>query len=127
MSEENKNPVGRPRLTLADLPEGWKEEMAALYSEGASDTEVRVMIGICNDTFYRFLNDEPEFSESVKNGRDCAKVWWEKIGRKGLVMGKDFNATAFIFQMKNRFRDDYNDSSTVNHNGAVPVKIVDDV
>jgi hypothetical protein len=34
-------------------------------------------------------------------------------------MGKDFNATAFIFQMKNRFPKDYRDKHDVEDEGNI--------
>ncbi len=47
------------------------------------------------------------------DAKDLAQAWWEDQGQNGLSMGKDFNATAFIFQMKNRFSDDYRDRHEV--------------
>ncbi|RDJ13298.1 hypothetical protein B5K05_09815 [Rhizobium phaseoli] len=32
-----------------------------------------------------------------------AEAWWANAGRRGIFMRKDFNATTYIFNMKNRF------------------------
>jgi len=33
------------------------------------------------------------------------RLWWEERGKKGLMVGKRFNATTWIFNMKNRFEE----------------------
>ncbi len=89
------------------------EKLKALMKEGASKTEVCAELGITRDTFYRWTDEEgdyynPDFSYAVKEGHALAQAWWEQQARKGIWAGKDFNATTFIFMMKNRFREDYN-------------------
>ena len=37
---------------------------------------------------------------------DLAVAWWEDLGQLNITR-PGFNATAYIFQMVNRFRDDY--------------------
>lgn len=70
-----KHPGGRPRKTLNDLPKGWKGEALRLYRDGAADIEVIAMLGISRDLFYRFLADEPEFSDAIKTGAN-----WRRPG-----------------------------------------------
>jgi len=103
--------VGRPKKTLNDakefLPIDWKEQILNEYSEGASDVEIRGMfIGwldtFSEDLFYRWLEDEPEFSQTIKNGRQLCEIWWQRTGRKNL-MTKDFSYTGWYMNMKNRF------------------------
>lgn len=95
--------MSRPKKTLGGLPEGWKEALLAMYREGASDVEVRAELGISNDLFYRWLNDEPEFSETIKKGRELSEAWWSKLGRQGASGQHEINPTTWIFNMKNRF------------------------
>lgn len=97
-------PAGRPKLQLEDLPDNWKENMFELAKEGASDVELRVTAlgGLCHETWTRLIQEEEEFSETVKKcGEEC-KVWWEKNGRVNLK-SKDFNPTLWYMNMKNRF------------------------
>jgi hypothetical protein len=44
-----------------------------------------------------------------------SQAWWEDQGESGLREGKDFNATVFIFVMKNRFHEDYKDKHEIEH------------
>ena len=55
----------------------------------------------------------------MKRARELALAWWEDAGQEG-IKTKDFNSTAYIFQMTNRFREDYKrDASIVVQNNAV--------
>lgn len=123
-----KRPVGRPtKYDPAMLP-----VMIELAKDGASKAELTLAIGINRDTFHEWTRSNPDFSEAVKVCELHAQIWWEKHGRKGMTgENKDFNSTAFIFQMKNRFRGDYMDTSrtevTGKDGGAVQIeaKVVD--
>lgn len=103
---EDKNGVGRP-LEPLQLPEGWGQQILSLYTEGASDVEVKAQIiewrgSISNDLWKRWLKDEPEFSETIKKGRQISAAWWERNGRINL-QNREFNYTGWYIQMKNRF------------------------
>ena len=98
-----KNKGGRPKKTLNDLPKDWEKEAIKLYKDGASDIEVRVTIlGISNDLWGRFLQEEPLFSETITHGRELAKVWWMKKGRTG-VDSREVNPKMFELNMMNRY------------------------
>lgn len=96
-------PAGRPKKTLAQLPDGWKEAMLAIAREGGSELECRVELGMSNDLWYRLKDEEPEFSEVVKSCKELCQVWWERHGRKMASGQADGNPTTWIFNMKNRF------------------------
>ena len=103
---EIKNPVGRPKKTLDDLPKDWKERMLAYGADGASEVEIRMEVlgGICHRTWEGLIKDYGEFCETVNQSKGLCQAWWEKHGRK-MARGdcKDGNATIWIFNMKNRF------------------------
>lgn len=76
------------------------------------------------------LNDwmeiHEEFSRAVKRGLQKAQAWWEDQGRIATFGGIDgFNATSYIFQMKNRFKDDWREKVETEHSGAVQVSAVE--
>lgn len=103
--EENAG-AGRPKTPL-DLPKDWQIGILALYDEGASDVEVKVAIrnirgSISNDLWDRWLEDEPEFSETIKIGKMLSESWWHRNGRTNLQNPK-FNYTGWYMNMKNRF------------------------
>lgn len=98
--------AGRNKALL-DLPENWYNQVLNLYSEGASDVEVKALIyqwrgSFSNDLWDRWLKEEKEFSETIKMGKLISEAWWNKAGRKNLE-NRDFNYTGWYMNMKNRF------------------------
>ena len=61
-------------------------------------------------TLNNWMQQHPEFFIAVKRGLQKSQVWWERQGRLATFGGVDgFNATSYIFQMKNRFKEDWRD------------------
>lgn len=115
--------VGRPKDTVADrLTEGWQERMLELAKEGASEVELRVELGISDDLWYRWIDEEPEFARTVKDCKRRIQAWWERHGRH-MAVGAEGNATVWIFNMKNRFgwRDKNELALTGADGGAIDV------
>ena len=112
--------AGRPKVKLSDLPKNWKDDMIALYSEGASDTEIKATVLRCmsNDLWDRLIKEEPIFSEAVKGGRQFSAAWWEKHGRTQLG-NKEFNSTLWYMNMKNRFKWSDKQEITGAEGGAI--------
>ena len=95
--------TGRPKIQLSDFPKGWQKELIELGRVGASDVEMRGFLNcICHETWTRLIKEEPEFSETIKIASNACQVWWEKNGRLNLH-DKDFSATLWYMNMKNRF------------------------
>jgi DNA-binding XRE family transcriptional regulator len=108
------------------------EEMKRVAKDGASKAEMALTIGISRETFNNWEHSNPTFLDAVKECELLSQIWWERHGRKGMTgENPDFNSTAFIFQVKNRFRGDYMDTSrtevTGKDGGAVQIeaKVVD--
>ena len=101
------NEEGRPKKELNELPDGWYNDIIALYKEGASNVEVKALIyswlgSFSNDLWDRWIKEEAEFSETITVGRIISEAWWHQKGRKSLE-NKEFNYTGWYMQMKNRF------------------------
>ena len=110
-----------------------------LMEQGASIVEVIAELDICRATLYDWTNkDSPrfnqEFSDTIKTGILKSQAWWEKVGRKYLIdetetdiqtgtsKSKRLNTAAWIFNMKNRFKDEWSDT----HKQEVEVKNMPD-
>ena len=108
---------GRPKKTLSDLPSDWREKMLELAATGASDVELRIdALGhISDDLWYRLIDEEPEFSRTVKKAHDLCEAWWVKAGRAGSVGKINLNTGSWIFNMKNRFS--WRDKHDYEHSG----------
>jgi hypothetical protein len=82
----------------------------------------KTLVGMADDldinreTLNEWMKIHPEFSSAVKEGLRKSQAWWEEQGRVATFGGIDgFNATSYIFQMKNRCRADWNDTIKNDH------------
>jgi transposase len=66
------------------------------------------------ETIREWMEIHPEFSAAVKRGLQISQVEWERKGRLA-TFGEvpNFNATSYIFQMKNRFKEDWREKLEV--------------
>ena len=88
---------------------------------GMGKAEMAAELKIAYSNFDIWQHEHPEFQEAVKEAVRQSQAWWERQGRIatfGAVPG--FNATSYIFQMKNRFKDDWREKHDVDvtSNGA---------
>ena len=91
-------PAGRPSSydpsICGDIPQ--------MFAEGQSKAEVARELKISRDTMNRWEKEHPEFSDAIKKGVQLSEAWWVKQGRIAL-REKEFNATLWYMNMKNRF------------------------
>lgn len=94
-------PAGRPTKFKPEYCQALIEYM----KEGRSYETFGCTINVNTDTLYNWERLFPEFSEAKKVAMQYSRRWWEDVGRAGAT-GKlpGFNAAAFIFTMKNRFK-----------------------
>ncbi len=111
---EVKPKIGRP----TKYDPAMCEVVMNLGEEGKSKAQIARSLGVTRETIDIWAKEHAAFSDAIKTARELALAWWEDRGQEGLLLGsKGFNATAFIFQMKNRFREDYRDASVHEHSG----------
>ncbi len=110
--------TGRPKKTLKDLPKNWKQGMIDIATEGGSDVRARVFLKVSNDLWYRLKDEEPQFSETIKQCKQLCETWWETKGMEMMSEGTG-NATIWIFNMKNRFG--WRDKSEITGKDGAPV------
>lgn len=96
------NPVGRPRTTVDDLPENWKDVMMAEAQEGGGPTAYMVKLGIGHSALQTLLTDSEDFRSTFEACLLLQQYWWENQGRK-MAAGADGNATVWSLNMTNRF------------------------
>lgn len=109
-------PAGRP----SKYDPAFCEDVIEVGKGGGTLAEMADAIDIDRSTLNEWVAKHDEFSRAVKSGLDRAQAWWEKNGRIATFGGKEgFNATSFIFNMKNRFPDDWKDQKQLEHSGGL--------
>lgn len=108
-----KPKIGRPTLYRPDM-------CAIVYEigkDGGSNIEMIHKLDIAATTFYEWVRTNAEFRAAVERAELASQVWWENKGRERTFDSKDFNALSYIFQMKNRFPQDWRDRQHLEHTG----------
>lgn len=104
-------PAGRPTKYDTSM-------CAIVIAAGEEGETLAGMAEACDvdrETLNNWMAAHPEFSSAVKRGLQRAQVWWERQGKVatfGAVPG--FNATSYIFNMKNRFPSDWREKQDVD-------------
>ncbi len=99
-------PAGRP----STYDPAYCDRVMELADAGVGKREMAATLGCAWSTFQRWQDEHPEFQAAVKDAVHLSQAWWEKQGRVATFGGIDgFNATCFIFNMKNRFPGDWRD------------------
>lgn len=112
-------PAGRP----TKYDPAMCEMVIALGADGITLAGMADALDVSRDTVNEWRKEHPEFSAAIKRGLEKAQAWWEEEGRKATFGKTDgFNATSYIFQMKNRFRDEWNDTTKTEHSGSVKLE-----
>lgn len=110
-------PAGRPTKYKKEYCDMIVEHMA----QGLSKESFAGAIGVDEKTIYNWEKEHKPFFQSVKKGEAASKFFWEKLGLSG-VNGdiEGFNATTWIFNMKNRFR--WTDKQEITGPSGGPIK-----
>jgi hypothetical protein len=113
--------VGRPTKYKEEYCEMLIEHMA----EGYSFESFGGIIEVDETTLYEWEKSHKEFSLSKNIGTQKSMVWWEKIGRKGMINEIPFfNDRIWRLNMINRFRSKWTDGTKNENNNNVKKEIV---
>lgn len=96
-----------------------------LGRKGKSPAQIRADLSITKNQWSSWIRTQPEFKEATEEAHSLELAFWEGIGQTGAMMGVRFNATAWIFAMKNRFRDfGYADKHDLDVKDTRPIELV---
>lgn len=92
--------MARPTKYLPEFDEMLIDHMA----EGMSFESFAGKMSLSKQTLYSWAENYSTFMDAKKEGLEKCRYFWEKIG-VAATLGKveNFNATCWIFNMKNRF------------------------
>jgi hypothetical protein len=96
--------LGRP----SSYDPSFCELVVELGAQGMSKAQMVAVIGVSRKTMTAWAERHQEFADAVEWALDLSLAWWETVGQTNLTR-PGFNATAYAFIMKQRFRADYGD------------------
>jgi len=104
-----KKPVGRPtKYKGEETCNALIEHMA----RGLSYESFGAVINVNRSNIYEWEKKHPEFRDAKKEAFEKNRLFWESVGVEGTLGNiKNFNATMWIFNMKNRFPNEWKDRS----------------
>jgi hypothetical protein len=79
------------------------QELIDFMSKGYSFEAFAAHVGVSCNCTYQWVKANPEFAEAKERAFEHSRLFWERCGIEGMFMEKGFNATVWIFNMKNRF------------------------
>src|ERR1051326_5116396 len=86
----------------------YPETLIKLMSEGKSVTQVAAHFKIPPRTLYDWVDKYPEFAAAKDAGLTLAEAYWEELGQKGIKgVSQRFNAAAWMYYMKCRFKKEW--------------------
>jgi transposase len=74
--------------------------------KGYSKDSIAGLLRISRDTLYQWVKKYSDFSDTIKEGEELSRLFWEQKANDHLTHykdGKQLNSTVWIFNMKNRF------------------------
>lgn len=105
--------------------------------DGLTDEQIYTNLKISHDSFYTYKKDHPEFSDTLKRGKEEIDVMVENALLKA-ALGYEYeeetatkegietlrkvahpNTTALIFWLKNRKSKEWRDKQEVEHSGGL--------
>lgn len=100
---------------------------ADVLANGESLAAVCAELDISRTTLYFWRDNNPEFKDSIDRGLQRAQRIWEAMGRNGVEgIYEKFGSSAYIFTMKNRFREDYaEEKETKSVSDTLVEKLID--
>lgn len=126
----DKREVGRPKVSPEDYNPDWKEQILKAYRDGNSDVWIRARCFndriVSDDLWYRWIEEEEDFSRTVKFGKQLSQAWWEEQSKDHASgTNTDANATSLIFNMSNRFKDEWKQRQSVEQTTKVTFDVED--
>lgn len=112
--------VGRPSKFKPEYCQMLVNHMA----EGYSFESFAALIDVSRETLYEWGRVHPEFSDSKKTAFDKNLLFWERAGITGMRSPKEFCATTWIFNMKNRHK--WRDKQEVEVSGESLIRLAYD-
>lgn len=103
--EDVEAPDHEPIAAGSKYEEHFPDLLVEHMSKGLSFDTFAATVGVTARALYQWCSMYKRFAAAKEKGAIAMQLWWEKAGMKGMLAPQDFkfNATVWIFTMKNRF------------------------
>ena len=79
----------RLKKSIKDLPNNWEKLLIKQAPNGASESELRVVLGcISDDLWYRLIAGNKDLSQAVSQSKLFSQSWWERKGQENIDNNK---------------------------------------
>lgn len=87
-------------------------KVVKLRKAGFSLCSIALELDLDASTLYDWMSDpEHPFSHAIRQTEPAYRGWWERLGYEKMQGdAKNFHAVGYIHQMRNRFRNEWNDA-----------------
>lgn len=89
-------------------------------SNGESETEWAVKIGVVRSTMRDWGKEFPEFGVALARARECSMAWWERKGKSSLDKAH-FGWSGYNKIISCRFRGDYSEKVVISGDEDAPI------
>ena len=115
MSNEEKKPVGRPRVETK-LPDGWRDIIIQSGKEGKHITDFIIILGISWDAHWAMMDRNKDYNRAVKDyEKYCEQYWFEQMRvQMEETGGAGYNSRLWSLIMRNKFGDRWSEASKVD-------------
>lgn len=98
------------------IPESWEQDILTMGSEGKSLVHILNYLNISWDTFYRLMDRDPKFLETVNKFKKLSEQWWLDIVQREWINGnsKSINSNHWSIIMRNMFKERWSDRKEVD-------------
>ena len=95
---------GRPTLYNS----AYCDRALELAAEGCGKAEIAAALQVSVKTLNAWMKIHGEFRDAMSRAKELEYAWWLAAGRKGQFM-RNWNASGWALQMRNRFRKRFRD------------------
>lgn len=139
--KQQQNEQGRPKIPFNPA---WCQMLITHMAEGFSFESFAGRIGISKQTLYNFAKTEPSFLDAKEIGTEKCRLWFESIGKNGMMGIRTISVKAidpetkkettkverlgqflgglWTHQMRCRFPDEWRDVQIHQHQGGISIE-----
>jgi hypothetical protein len=113
--DNNKRPVGRPRLEETMNPE-WYNIIIEAGRDGKHITQFLIELGISWEGHGNLLKRNKKYNEAFNEYQKLCEQWWFERAHESIASGESnkFNQRLWTIIMKNKFKNNWQDEKQVD-------------